>query len=360
MARLGHAAAVVLIAGLVITAGCVGPLAGSDSPEDATPDASAGTGGSEDSDYDEYGGGGSTAPSVSLSEIPGPENTTYTSGQGSYDGSESLSIHFVEVGQSDSTLIRGPEATVLVDTGDWQGEEAISYLESEGIEEIDLMVLTHLDADHIGQADQILRDFDVKEIWMSGQSRSTNTFNELVNAVLETDTGYYEPKTGEAFNVGEMRLEVLYPETVPTNTNTGIVTRLVFGETEVLFTGDAEENAEGEILQGNQTVSSDIYQVGHHGSSTSSTQEFVEAVSPKVAVYSAGKDNQYGHPDDEVINRLNEIGADVYGTPVHGTVVVNATADEEITVSTESDTSPVTTPPTIHPGVHSPAKGATP
>jgi len=340
---------VVALVGLVLVAGCVGPLAG-ESPDSSDP----GTGISEDDNGDdEYYGGGSQggAPSVSLSDVPGPDDTVYSSGGNSTpEGSESLNVHFIDVGQSDSTLIQGPESNILIDTGDWQGDEAISYLESEGIEEIDLMILTHLDADHIGQADRIIDELGVEEVWMSGQSRSTNTFGRLVDAVLENDVGYYEPRTGDVFSVGDMRIEVLHPDGVPSDTNDGIATRIVFGESEVLFTGDAGESAESDMLQTEMDVESDIYQVGHHGSSTSSMEEFVKSVNPDIAVYSAGEDNQYGHPDDVVINRLNDIGADVYGTPVHGTVVIEATPEEDISVSTERDASLVDSPPTLLPG----------
>jgi beta-lactamase superfamily II metal-dependent hydrolase len=328
---------------IILTAGCIGPFSESKPSENA--------GSSDQPENNQYSSETSeTSSSPSLSDISGPDETSYSSGQDSNDGSGSLKLHFVDVGQSDATLIEGPEANILIDTGDWRGDEAVSYLESQNIEEIDLMILTHLDADHIGQADQIINQFEVKEVWMSGQTRTTNTFQELVNAVIESDTGYYEPRRGDVFNIGGTRVEVLHPSTTPSDTNTGIVTRLVLGDTEVLFTGDADSGVEGDILESGQQIESDIYQVGHHGSSTSSTREFVEAVNPDVAVYSAGEGNQYGHPDDEVINRLNDIGIEVYGTPVHGTVVIEAGSNGDLSVNTEKDVSPVTTPPTLSPG----------
>lgn len=340
--------ATVAVAIMLVLSGCVGPLAGSQGPEQNT----ARTDGTDGSGYTDPSNNGGGSPG-SVSDISGPDESTYSSSpEYSYDGDGTVKMHFIDVGQSDSTLIEGPKANILIDTGDWQAEDVVSYLESEGVETVDLMILTHLDADHIGQAGQIIRENEVKEVWMSGKSRTTETFKDLIGTILNSEVGYYEPRTGERFNVGEMRLQILYPDSTPEGSNVGIATRLLFGETEALFTGDAEAEIEQRMLQSGQSLSSDIYQVAHHGSDDSSTEEFIEAVDPSIAVYSAGKDNQYGHPSDEVISRLNGIGADVYGTPVHGTIVVTATSEGEITVETENNEPMVTVPTVLPPRVH--------
>jgi len=327
---------------LLLTSGCIGLLADSDSEDDTSIENQRPTDGTaSDTTPNEK----SNRPSVS--DIEGPNDSEYDSTEYSYAGKEKARVHFIDAGQADSTLIQGPESNILIDTGDWQSDDVVGYLESQNIEAVDLMILTHLDADHIGQADTIIRQFDVGEVWMSGNSRRTDTFGELIDAVLQSDVGYYEPRTGDAFTVGDIRLEVVYPDSTPDTSNVGIVTRAVFGDTEVILTGDVEEQIEEEILDSGQELESDIYQVGHHGSATSSTREFVAEINPEVAVYSAAKDSRYGHPDDEVINRLNDMGIDVYGTPVHGTVIIEATPKEDITVRPGKNEPAITTPPSV-------------
>jgi beta-lactamase superfamily II metal-dependent hydrolase len=168
--------------------------------------------------------------------------------------------------------------------------------------------------------------------------------------VLGSDAGYYEPRAGEEFVVGRMRIEALHPEE---GTLTGdvqkdsVAVRVVYGETSFLMSGDAGSGAESEMVKDAEAdrikLDSDVYQMGHHGSSTSSRRSFLESVNPDVAVYSAGEGNSFGHPDDEVIERHADMGIDVYGTDEHGTVVVEAGPNGSYTVETEKD-APVVVP----------------
>ena len=256
----------------------------------------------------------------------------------------SAEVHFVDVGQADFTLFEGPEANVVVDTADWQDENVVPYLREQGISEIDLVVVTHPDADHIGQLDKVMNSMEVEEVWMSGTPHTTQTYEDAIDAVLGSDAGYYEPRAGEEFVVGRMRIEALHPEE---GTLTGdvqkdsVAVRVVYGETSFLMSGDGGRGAESEMVEdaeaGKIELDSDVYQMGHHGSSTSSRRSFLEAVNPDVAVYSAGEDNSFGHPDDEVIERHAEMGIDVYGTDEHGTVVVETGPNGSYTVETEKD-----------------------
>lgn len=337
--------AVIIVCLVVIISGCVGPFSDGGGSGNGADEVESGGDGISSSNG--RTGDGNSQEGVSVSDLSGKEDSEYGQASNGDYANGSLRADFIDVGQADSTLLKGPSANVLVDTGDWRSEDVVSYLESEDIETIDLIILTHLDADHIGQAEKIIKEFEVKEVWMSGRSRSTDTFEGLVRAMINSDVGYYEPRRGEAFRVGEMMFEVLHPVSTPTTSNSGIVTKVVFGESSFMFSGDAESGAESELVDSGVDLKSDVYQVGHHGSATSSTPEFVEAVDPRIAVYSAAVDSQYGHPDDEVIERLNRMGIELYGTPVHGTVVVEATRDGSLDVTTEKGESPITSPPGV-------------
>lgn len=234
-----------------------------------------------------------------------------------------MEAHFIDVGQGDATLLMGPDFTVLIDTGRHDREDVVPYLKEAGVEKLDLLVGTHPHADHIGQMDEVLRQFPVKEVWMSGAEHTSRTFERAIEAIAASEASYYEPRAGEQFQIGSLLLEVLHPETLPQDLNNGsIVIRAIYGDVIFLFMGDAEKPAEEEILLRDHNIQAHILHVGHHASSTSSHKAFVEAVDPEVAIYSAGQDNEYGHPHREVLALFEELNIPVYGTDRHGTIIV--------------------------------------
>lgn len=331
------AAVLFLCLSAVFLVGCLDGIAGGESGD---------TG-----DTDSYEGGEEWEDEPTEIE---PTGTDYLTDGGVNNGTvvpgatKDLEVHFVDVGQAEFTLFDGPEANIVVDAAHWQDENVVPYLREQGIEEVDLLVLTHPDADHIGQVPKMMDEMGVKEVWMSGTTHTTQTYEEAVGAVLESDAGYYEPRTGEVFRVGNTRIETLHPEEGRLSGDgqkDSIAVRMVYGATSFVMTGDAEVTAESGMIEnaeaGNTTLDSDVYQMGHHGSSTSSTRPFLEAVGPEVAVYSAGEDNKFGHPTEEVIQRHADMGIEVYGTDTHGTVVVEASPEGNYTVETEKDSPPV-------------------
>lgn len=238
-----------------------------------------------------------------------------------------MKVHFIDVGQADATLIEysdGHEAiTMLIDTGNWDSSDVVTYLQSQHIDGIDIVAVTHPHADHIGQLDKVINTFDVTEVWMNGESANSQVFASALAAIENSDTDYYEPEVGDVFDLGPLEVTVLHPTSLSGSTNNNsIALHLQYGDVSFLFTGDAETEAENEILDGGANLKADVLQVGHHGSNTSTTDPFLSAVNPEVAIYSAGAGNQYGHPHLEVFNRLEKSGALVYGTDVHGTVIV--------------------------------------
>lgn len=235
-----------------------------------------------------------------------------------------LSVHFVDVGQGDSILIQGPDgATALIDGGNSNGE-ALAYLQRLGISQLDIVLLTHPHADHVGGLVAVMDALPVGGVWTSGAYNTTGIFERFLDVIEKEKIPYHEVKTGDTIYLGRLQLEVLYSEPEGRSLNdTSIVLRVAYGQVVFLLMGDAETSTETKLLQIKPTqLRATVLKVGHHGSSTSSSTAFLDAVRPTIAVYSAGARNQYGHPHDSVISQLKAIGATVYGTDVDGSILV--------------------------------------
>lgn len=259
-----------------------------------------------------------TVPATSPTPASSPESpspSTPTQGE--------LKVHFIDVGQGDATLLQGTDFTILIDAGRHDHSDVVPYLKSAGVKSIDLLIGTHPHADHIGQFPQVIEAFPVGEVWLSGDTTTTRTFERAIDAIEASGAGYHEPRAGETFSFGSARIEVLNPARLTGNLHEGSISvRIVYGSFTVLFTGDAEAETEMAILARQYDVNALILQLGHHGSSTSSSAEFLKAVNPEVAVYSAAKGNSYGHPHEVVLERLRQMGVQIYGTDVNGTIMV--------------------------------------
>lgn len=250
-----------------------------------------------------------------------------------------MKVHYIDVGQADATLLQFNDTNeafnILIDTGDWSSSDVVTYLHSQNIKDIDIIAITHPHADHIGQLDKIIKEFNVDEVWMNGEISSSQVFAKALEAIEMNDVTYYEPEIDEIFDIGPLEIAVLHPLSLSANTNNNsLALRLQYGEVSFLFTGDAEQQAENELLSRGKNLQATILHVGHHGSSTSTTSNFLEAVQPEIAIYSAGVDNSYGHPDPEIIQRIKSSGALLYGTDIHGTIVAE-TDGQTVTVKTE-------------------------
>lgn len=234
-----------------------------------------------------------------------------------------LEVHFIDVDQGDATLVMGAGVTILIDAGRHDRSEVVPYLRSVGVESIDLLVGTHPHADHIGQFPQVLAAFPVREVWLSGDVHTSRTFERALDAILASGAGYHEPRAGERVAIGDVLIEVVHPEVITGDFNNGSISlRLVYGDVSFLFTGDAEAEAELEMIARGHELRAAVLHVGHHGSSTSSSEAFLQEVRPEVAVYSAGVNNSYGHPHREVVERFRRLGIPLYGTDVYGTILV--------------------------------------
>lgn len=256
-----------------------------------------------------------------------------------------LVLRHFDVGQADATLVRGEDATVLIDAGHWQRDDLVPYLEGAGVGAIDLLVLTHPHADHIGQVVEVLDEFHVSEIWMTGYEYESITFEDTLDAILASDADTREPRAGHQETLGDLHIDVIHPVDPLGHVHDNLAVRLRFGDFAAVYTGDAEARHEGEMIQRGEELRADLLQVGHHGSNTSSGREFLEAVDPDIAVYMAEEDSRFGHPHFEVVSRFRDMGVPLYGTDVSGTVVVRTDGEtHEVLGHVENVAAAVPTP----------------
>lgn len=257
----------------------------------------------------------------------------------------SAEIHVLDVGQGDSTLLQSSDGTnILIDTGryDDSDQQIISYLDEHiGIGgTIDLMIFTHNHTDHIGNGDLIFEYYDVEEVWMNGLDATTTTYENVVDAALDSDVEYVEPKAGDEAEVGPFFIEVLHPqsdEQIDDQNDESIVTRLTVNGVSMMTSGDASYYVEDKIIQNGGQLTSEILITGHHGSSDSTGRNWLNAVNPEIAIYQASAGNQYGHPHDELLQRVENQGVPLYGTAENGTIsfYIDANGQYELDVEYE-------------------------
>ena len=235
-----------------------------------------------------------------------------------------LEVHFLDVGQGDSTLIKAGDHAMLIDAGENEkGEEVKEYLESQGIEKLDYIIGTHPDSDHIGGMDVAIRAFDSEQIFMPEVEKDTKTYKEVVESAEEKKEEIIAPEVGETYALGEAEFTIVCPngEDYSSANDFSIGILLEHGENRFLFVGDAEEDSEEEMLENNIELKADVYKVSHHGSRTATSEEFLQEVSPKYAIISCGEGNSYGHPHAEVLNELRAEQVEVFRTDEQGTIV---------------------------------------
>lgn len=238
-------------------------------------------------------------------------------------------IDFISCGQGDSALIVSGENVVLVDTatGD-ESSAVINHLKRRKIEKIDYLVLTHPHEDHIGGASFVLDEFEVGSVLMKrptkGTEPTTKVYIELLKKIKIKEIPVFDATVGKEFSCGEWKFKVLGPiDEYKELNDQSVVLHGVYNHVSVLLKGDQESGAEKDLVEkyGSQ-LKSTIYAVSHHGSSGASCDELLNAVSPRYAVISCGSDNSYGHPHQEVLNRLDERNIRVYRTDIDGTVTL--------------------------------------
>lgn len=243
---------------------------------------------------------------------------------------EKMSVHFIDVGQGDCSLIELPDGkTMLVDAGETEeGQKITRYLKSFGIDKIDFLVGTHPHSDHIGGLEEIINGFEVANVYMPRKSHNSATFKNLLNCIKERGLTVKSPIAGEILYEGDgVKIKVLSPMASYYDdlNNYSIVLEIIYGNKSFLLTGDAENQILNKIAVSGKV---DVLKVSHHGSYSANGKRFYNRIMPEYAVISVGNSNRYGHPHRETISILKERNIKFFRTDNDGTVVFETDGNE--------------------------------
>jgi len=277
----------------------------------------------------------SKVSSAAASTVPSsiPAQTTTVNGN--------LVISYIDVGQGDSELIQQGGQTMLIDAGTTESTSSLlAYLKTKSISKIDYLVLTHPHEDHIGGADDVINAYSIGKVYMPNVVTTTKAFTNVLTAMKAKGLSAAQPEPGSSFKLGDTNCITYGPvNTDAGNLNTySIVIKLMYGNTKFLFTGDAESTNESGMLSKGFDLAADVLKVGHHGSDTSTSQLFLNAVHPKYSVIEVGKGNSYGHPTQAALNRLSNVGVQILRTDESGTIVCTS---DGATIKFDKSASPV-------------------
>ena len=253
--------------------------------------------------------------------------------------SNNLTVHFLDVGQGDSELIQFDNKNILIDGGTQDmGPRVESYLRDHGVSRLDLVVATHPHEDHIGGLLKVLSDFPVKQVLDSGQPDTSQTYESFLTLIDQKKYPYKVGVRGQTIDLNpSLKIEVLSPPAAhfsdDLNQNS-IVLKITYNQVSFLLMGDAGFEAENSIMAAGYNLKSTILKVGHHGSSSATSQAFLNAVEPAVQIIEVGAGNEYGHPSQQTLAALQQTGSATHRTDLNGNIVVT-TDGVSYTVSTQ-------------------------
>ncbi|MBR2471605.1 MAG: MBL fold metallo-hydrolase [Clostridia bacterium] len=242
------------------------------------------------------------------------------------DGS-SFAVHYIDVGQADSALVICDDKAMLIDGGNVDDSQLIvSYLKKMDIDFLDYVVCTHAHEDHVGGLSGALSYADAGRVFAPESESDSKAYRNFKKKVAAQGIDIEHPIDGDEFSLGSSTVQILGPiyEDEDDLNNTSIVLKVIYGETSFLFTGDAERDEEHDIIDEGYDLSATVLKVGHHGSDTSSSYRFLREVMPEYAIISVEKDNSYGHPHDEPLSRLKDVGAEIYRTDECGDIIAES------------------------------------
>ncbi|MBQ7225503.1 MAG: MBL fold metallo-hydrolase [Clostridia bacterium] len=254
-----------------------------------------------------------------------------------------VEFHFIDVGQGDATLIKVDEENILIDTGKASAkDELLTYLDDCGVEQIEYFIITHFDTDHYGNGVTILDTYDVEMLIMPNQPKTGTTYEKFINKAQEQKKANEieilnaNDMVGDKINLGELEMSFLAPlrDDYDDSNDFSVTMMARYGNRRVLLSGDAEKEAEADIVErySSLDLDCDVFKLGHHGSRTSSSQALLDLATPTYVLVSCGVGNEYGHPHKEVLERVKDM--ELYRTDTQGTIVLSITNDK-LTFKTE-------------------------
>lgn len=270
------------------------------------------------------------------SELDKEETKKEETSTTSKDNEGYLEIHFIDVGQGDAALLKfvdtnlkngDDSASMLVDAGDTsKGTLVRSYLKNQKVNSLKYFVCTHPDADHIGGAASIVSNVPISSdvVWGPDFEKTTKVYENLMNEIFYKSYKYEPPNFGQVYKLGLASFEFVAPTKAHNDVNSNsLVFKIWYGEDSFLFVGDCEEEEELEIVNGDyrNDIDVDVLKVGHHGSKTASSKEFLDLVTPKYSIISCGEGNKYFHPHAAALNNLRAIGSELFRTDIQGSIV---------------------------------------
>ena len=274
-------------------------------------------------------GTSAVVPGGSADVVPNPSSTA-----ASVDAP--FEMHFIDVGQALSVLVECDGQFMLYDGGNVDdGSLVVSYLQKQGVEQLQYVFCSHAHEDHVGGLAAVMAKFPAGHAYSPVTEGSTKCFNDFVKYTQQQGLQLEVPSVGTVWPLGSATVTLLGPVTQYSETNnTSLVLRIDYGVTSFLLTGDMENTAETDLVNSGANLKADVLQVGHHGSSTSTSYVFLNAVLPEMGIISCGVNNKYGHPHEETLSILRDAGVDVYRTDLLGTITVSSDG-QNYTVATE-------------------------
>lgn len=251
-----------------------------------------------------------------------------------------MQVDFIDVGQGDCTLITTADTVILIDGGEvGKAQTVINFLRNKNIDKIDCCIATHPHSDHIGSLSKVFDEFTIVDVIMPDVPESiiptTTTYEKFLESLSRNAENVIPAESGDVHNYGDLKIEILAPVGVYDDLNNmSVVSRVTYGNTSVMITGDAETISEKDMLKDAYSdFYADILKVGHHGSKTSSGDKWLQAVSPKFAVISCGTDNDYGHPHKQLVNRLEKYEIEYYRTDLVGDIAFESDGNNFVLLS---------------------------
>lgn len=267
---------------------------------------------------------------VALTACSGAQDAASATGQAQAttpeEKADGLTVHFLDVGQGLSILCESDGRYMLYDGGDRETSSfVVSYLKNQGVQTLDYVIASHYDADHLSGLIGALNAFEVGEVIGPDYTHGSKLYQSFLTKASEIGKSVAHPAVGDEYTLGASRFKILGPGRIVGDSNdNSIVIKLIHGNTSFVFTGDAEHGEESDIVSSGADLSCDVLSVGHHGSASSTSWDFLQETLPEYAVISCGKNNSYGHPDADTIEKLQSIGAHLYRTDEQGTVIVKS------------------------------------